>query len=153
MLTSNMNARGQIISYKWREYLLFLVNAAKEKLEMLLDTKWNIRTVSSQYLSEGGKRQKVSFRTPMAVHRNRKVLREDSTEKLNMILNSDIPRDLRLFILLDLKIVRILSKSQKELSSRTFTAAWTTILKWRKLADRVSIAVGSQKNWISIKHC
>lgn len=39
MLTSNMNARGQIISYKWREYLLFLVNAAKEKLEMLLDTK------------------------------------------------------------------------------------------------------------------
>lgn len=99
-----MNARGKIISYKWREYLLFLVNAAKEKLEMLLDTKWNIRTVSSQYLSEGGKRQKVSFRTPMAVHRNRKVLREDSTEKLNMILNSDIPRDLRLFILLDLKI-------------------------------------------------
>lgn len=61
-----------------------------------------------------------------------------------MILNSDIPRDLRLFILSDLKIVRILSKSQKQLSSRAFTAAQTTILRRGKLAGKVSIAVGSQ---------
>lgn len=65
----------------------------------------------------------------MAVYSNRKVLREDGIGRLNMILNSDIPRDLRLFILPDLKIVRILSKSQKQLSSRTSTAALTTMLR------------------------
>lgn len=66
---------------------------------------------------------------------NRKVLREDGTGRLNMILNSDIPRDLRLFILPDLKIVRILSKSQKQLWSRSSAAARTTILRWGKLAE------------------
>ena len=63
---------------------------------------------------------------------NRKVLQEDGTGRLNMILSSDIPRDLRLFILSGLKIVRILSKSQKQLSSRTFSAARTTIFKVRE---------------------
>lgn len=83
-------------------------------------------------------RQRVPSTTQTAaVYCNSKALRKDSNGRLNMILNSDIPRDLRLFILLDLKIVKILSKSQKQLSSRTFTAAWTTILRWGKLAGKV----------------
>lgn len=76
-----------------------------------------------------GKTAQDVFHDSAAVHRDGKELREDSTGRLNMSLNSDIPRDLRLFIFSDLKIVRILSKSQKQLSSRTFAAARTTILR------------------------
>lgn len=62
--------------------------------------------------------------------------------RLNMIPNSNIPGDLRLLILPDLKIVRILSKSQKQLSSRAPAAAWTSILRWRQLAGKA----GNQRN-------
>lgn len=72
------------------------------------------------------------------------VLHQERAEKgytgrLNSISNSDIPRDLRLFFIFPgLKIGRISSKSQKQLSSSTFAAAQTTILRRGKLAGRGS---------------
>lgn len=141
-----MNTNRQIISCKLREYLLCLVCAAKENFEMLLGTKWNKRIELQDNTCQKRETVEGVFHNFLAVYWNRKVPKEDGTGRLNMIFSSDIPRDLRFFIPSGLKIVRILSKSQKQLSSRTFTAARATILKWGKLADRVSIAVGSQRS-------
>lgn len=120
------------------------MNSAKEEFETLLGIKWNKGMAPQDNSCQQGGNGRGSLTTAMAVYSNRKVLREDGIGRLNMILNSDIPRDLRLFILPDLKIVRILSKSQKQLSSRTSTAALTTMLRWGKLAGRGSTAVESQ---------
>lgn len=106
------------------------------KLWDILDTKWN-------------KRMELQDNTCQRVGGGRGCLSQllwecTETEKywgkvaqrLNMIPNSNIPGDRRLLILPDLKIVRILSKSQKQLSSRAPAAARTSILRWRQLAGK-----------------
>lgn len=142
-LNSNLKHQCKRINYTLLAagVSIILSEHSQGKLWDVLGTKWNKRMeLQDNTCQRGGCRRCLS--QLLWQYTETEKYWGKIAQRLNMILNSNIPRDLRLLILPDLKIVRILSKSQKQLSSRTFTAARTSILRWRKLAGKA----GNQRN-------
>lgn len=133
-----MDVRGQIPPCKLRAYLFFLVNTAKENVEMLLGTKQNERTELRDNACQRGPWRRCLSQRPGNVQ-EQKLTQGGRHRKMKYDLKQRYPQRSWAFYSSRPKKCQIWSKSQKQLSWRTFTAAPTTILKRGKLADRVSL--------------